>query len=339
MNILAIETSCDETSAAVIEKRGRVARVRSNIVASQIALHARTGGVVPEVAAREHVRPIMPTIVEALRRGRTAFANLDAVAVTVGPGLHTALSVGVETAKALSFTLRRPLLPVNHMLGHVAASWNNRPPAFPTLALIVSGGHTELALFHSPRRYRLLGVTADDAAGEAFDKVAQLLGLGYPGGPAVSAMAERGDPAAFALPRPMLDRDNYHFSFSGLKTAVRHQIDSRPALLASRRKVADLCASFQRAATDVLIEKTTRAARQYRPVEIVLAGGVAANAELRRRMAAAVRNLPWHPAYRQPARSLCTDNAGMIGLAAAYCSPTSRAAAWKTTDIEPTLSL
>lgn len=337
--ILAVETSCDETSAAVIETRGAVAQVASNIVASQIAIHAATGGVVPEVAAREHVRPIMPTIHHALATAGTSLASVDALAVTVGPGLHTALAVGVETAKALSYATGKPLIPVNHMHGHIAANWDGRKPHFPALALIVSGGHTELVLITNFQHMKLLGSTRDDAAGECFDKVAQLLGLGYPGGPEVSRRAEQGNPDAFPLPRPMLDRANYDFSFSGLKTAVRYAVDETPSLLKSPQQLADLCASTQRAITDVLVAKTIRAAMQYRPREILLAGGVAANKELRTRLARETNKLPWHPRYSQPAFNLCMDNAGMIGLAAAYFSTGLDTDAWRSTDIAPGLSV
>jgi N6-L-threonylcarbamoyladenine synthase len=361
MNILAIETSCDETSAAVIEKRNGVARIKSNVVASQIALHAKTGGVVPEVAAREHIRPIMPTIEKALRAAKVALQDIDTFAVTHGPGLHTALSVGVETAKTLSFALQKPLIPVNHLKGHIAANWNNRTPVFPSLCLIVSGGHTELVLIKNTRQVRLLGATRDDAAGECFDKVAQLLGLGYPGGPAIEQSSKHGNPNAFDLPRPMLKYKNLDFSFAGLKTAVRYLVQKNPLLpeegvrrsrgeegvhpllskegtRRSRGEVADLCASVQRAITDVLVEKTMRAARQYRPKEILLAGGVAANTELRQRLSRATRLLPWRPSYHQPPLDLCTDNAGMIGLAAAIF-PSRGFTSWKVAQANPLLSL
>lgn len=336
--ILAIETSCDETSAAVVQRRGLVARVLSNVVASQVALHAKTGGIVPEVAAREHVGPIGPIIQTALRDAKTTLAQLDAIAVTPGPGLHVALAVGVETAKTLAYALGLPLLPVNHLHGHLAANWNNRPPKLPALGLIVSGGHTELVLIDRQRRIKLLGATRDDAAGEAFDKVAQLLKLGYPGGPIVSRLAEQGNPAAFDLPRPMLDRQNLDFSFSGLKTAVRYVVDSDPNILRSKKRIADLCASFQWAVTDVLIAKTMRAANEHKPREILLAGGVAANQELRTRLAIATKKLPWKPSYHQPPFSLCTDNAGMIGLAATHFAITKKQN-WKSIDIQPTLSV
>jgi len=337
-SILAIETSCDETSAAIIHQRGAIARVVSNVVASQMALHAKTGGIVPEVAAREHIQPMLPVVSEALHAAGLELENLDAIAVTYGPGLHVALAVGLETAKGLAFVLGRPLIPVNHLHGHIAANWDNRRPKLPALCLVVSGGHTELVLIDRQKNIQLLGQTRDDAAGEAFDKVAQLLNLGYPGGPAVSRMAENGNPAAYALPRPMLDRDDHDFSFSGLKTAVRYLVDNNNSILQSRHRVADLCASFQRAATDVLVKKTMRAAQAYRPREILLAGGVAANNELRTRLAAATKKLSWKPSYHQPSFSLCTDNAGMIGLAAAHFR-VQRKVNWKSVDIQPTLSL
>ncbi|MBI4092509.1 MAG: tRNA (adenosine(37)-N6)-threonylcarbamoyltransferase complex transferase subunit TsaD [Candidatus Kerfeldbacteria bacterium] len=346
MTILAIETSCDETSAAVVKNYGAIARIRSNIVASQVKLHAKTGGVVPEVAAREHIRPIIPTIEGTLHHAKIRLMDIDVIAVTVGPGLHTALSVGLETAKALSYSLGLPLIPVNHLRGHIAANWNNRSPKLPALCLIVSGGHTELVLIDRHRHIKLLGATRDDAAGEAFDKVAQLLGLGYPGGPAISALAARGNPHAFDLPRPMLEHKNLDFSFSGLKTAVRYLVDKHPLLTKEGKPrqqragvVADTCASFQQAIVDVLVAKTMRAARQHRPKEVLLAGGVAANTELRRRLAGEVKKLAWKPSYRQPPPELCTDNAGMIGLAAAYFPHTTKQTVWKTLDIQPSLSI
>ncbi|MFH0829507.1 MAG: tRNA (adenosine(37)-N6)-threonylcarbamoyltransferase complex transferase subunit TsaD [Candidatus Kerfeldbacteria bacterium] len=339
MNILAIETSCDETSAAVIMQRHGIAQITSNVVASQIAIHARTGGVVPEVAAREHVGPIIPSVTQALRRARCTLKDMTEIAVTAGPGLHTALAVGVETAKALSYALGKPLIPVNHIHGHIAANWNGRRPILPALSLVVSGGHTELILISRNMTLRRLGSTRDDAAGECFDKTAQLLRLGYPGGPAIERMAAQGNPSAYDLPHPMLTEKNLEFSFAGLKTSVRYLVEKDRTILRSRRKVADLCASIQKAIVDVLVEKTMRAARQYRPKEILLAGGVAANKELRQRLSRAARHLPWHPTYHQPPLPLCMDNAGMIGLAAAHFPGTSKRSAWKTTDIAPGLSV
>ncbi len=340
---LAIETSCDETSVAVIEQYSGIAHIKSNVVASQIAIHAKTGGVVPEVAAREHVGPMIPTIKQALRDASVMLDDIDAIAVTVGPGLHTALAVGIETAKTLGFALGLPLIPVNHMHGHIAANWDGRKPVFPSLALVVSGGHTELILIKSMNRMLLLGSTRDDAAGECFDKVAQLLGLGYPGGPEISKLAEHGNPGAFDLPRPMLKYKNLDFSFAGLKTAVRYLVEKSPLLTKEgwpkAGVVADLSASVQRAITDVLVEKTLRAAREYKPKEILLAGGVAANKELRTRLARETKKLPWHPSYCQPPLGLCMDNAGMIGLAAAYFPKKPSTTAWRTTDIAPGLSV
>lgn len=346
MTILALETSCDETSIAVVAQRNGIAHIRSNIVASQIAVHAKTGGVVPEVAAREHVGPIIPSIKRALRNASQELSDIDAIAVTVGPGLHTALAVGIETAKTLSYVLGLPLIPVNHVHGHIAANWDGRKPALPSLALVVSGGHTELIFMKSINRLQLLGSTRDDAAGECFDKVAQLLHLGYPGGPEINVRAEHGDPRAFDLPRPMLKYKNLDFSFSGLKTSMRYLIENHPLLIEEgkprRRRagvVNDLCASVQRAITDVLVEKTLRAARQYKPKEILLAGGVAANKELRMRLARETKKLSWHPTYHQPPLDLCMDNAGMIGLAAAYFPIRSSKQTWQTTDIAPGLSV
>lgn len=339
MKILAIETSCDETSAAVIERRGGIARILSNIVASQVKLHAKTGGVVPEVAAREHIKPIIPTIKRVLHDAKTTVNEVDAIAVTYGPGLQTALSVGVETAKTLSYAFGKPLIPVNHLHGHIAANWNGRKPQFPALCLIVSGGHTELVLLKNAKGVQLLGATRDDAAGEAFDKVAKLLRLGYPGGPAISKIAEGGNPAAFDLPRPMLNAKNFDFSFSGLKTAVRYVVDNDRSILKSGPRRTNLCASFQAAVVDVLVTKTVRAAHQYKPKEVLLAGGVAANSLLRKRLRSRTKSLRWKPSYHQPSLELCTDNAGMIGLAAASFKSSLQANAWKTVDIQPTVAI
>jgi len=345
MRILAIETSCDETAAAVVEKRRQIARVRSNIVASQIKLHAKTGGVVPEVAAREHIKPIIPTVQQALRQARMSLRHIDAIAVTQGPGLHVALSVGVETAKALSYATGKPLFPVNHLLGHIAANWNGRRPKFPALALVVSGGHTELVLMNDPQNIKLLGAARDDAAGEAFDKVAQLLNIGYPGGPSISALARTGNPRAFDLPRPMLEAQSLDFSFSGLKTAVRYIVGGIPGhatksyKLKAKNSLNDLCASFQAAVVEVLVSKTVRAAQQFKPREVLLAGGVAANRQLRKQIKSTIFNLSWRPSFSMPPLGLCTDNAAMIGLAAAYFTTKIKQNLWKTLDIAPVLTL
>jgi len=313
MRILAIETSCDETGAAVVEE-GR--RILSNVVASQAALHARFGGVYPEVASRQHVRTLYPVVHQALREAALRLAEVDALAVTRGPGLPGSLTVGVNFAKGLALATGLPLIGVHHLEAHIYAAWlrpEGRPdepePEFPLIALIVSGGHTELVYMPGHLRYRRLGGTRDDAAGEAFDKVARLLGLPYPGGPAIQKVAEQGNPRAFAFPRARLP-NTWDFSFSGLKTAVLREVKKW------QRKnqplpVADLAASFQAAVVDVLVEKALAAVRAFQARSLIVAGGVAANRLLRERIQAE-SPVPVHI----PPLSLCTDNAAMVAAAA-----------------------
>jgi N6-L-threonylcarbamoyladenine synthase len=297
--------------------------VESNVIASQTDLHARFGGVVPEQASRAHLRAILPTLEEALSEAHADWSDVDAIAVTHGPGLAGALLVGVNVAKGLAFVLNKPLLGVNHLEGHVYANWLEtsplvEEPTFPLVALIVSGGHSDLVLSGGHGRYRRLGRTRDDAAGEAFDKVARLLGLGFPGGPAIEREAAHGDPTRFALPRAWLDPDSWDFSFSGLKTAVRHQVrdlgvDADHASAEERRArlpVADLAASFQAAVVDVLATKAARAAQQFGATRLALGGGVAANRTLLRTVEQRVQL----PVLCPPPR-LCTDNAAMIAAA------------------------
>jgi N6-L-threonylcarbamoyladenine synthase len=297
--------------------------VESNVIASQTDLHARYGGVVPEQASRAHLRAILPALEQALTQARADWDDLDAIAVTHGPGLAGALLVGVNVAKGLALARRKPLLGINHLEGHVYANWleTDQPsadPAFPLVALIVSGGHSDLVLSDGHGQYRRLGRTRDDAAGEAFDKVARLLGLGFPGGPAIERLAAGGNPSAFAFPRAWLDADSWDFSFSGLKTAVRHQvqalgIDPEHASPEERRErlpVADLAASFQAAVVDVLATKAARAADAFGARYLALGGGVAANRELLRQ----VEERAQLPVLCPPPR-LCTDNAAMIAAA------------------------
>ena len=312
--ILGIETSCDETAAAVVAG-GR--RILSSIVSSQVELHARFGGVVPEIASRHHLTLLNAIIDQALEEAGVKFADLQALAVSHGPGLVGALLVGVATAKALAYALRLPLVAVNHLEAHLYANYlNGAPLTYPAVILIVSGGHTELLLLEGPGVIRSLGRTRDDAAGEAFDKVARLLALGYPGGPLIDKLAREGNPAAIDFPRSWLGDDSrYDFSFSGLKTAVINH------LYHARRKgetvsIPDLVASFQEALVEVLVEKTLAAARSCRAKSVLIAGGVAANSHLRARMqqrlSPALPDLTLHV----PPLELCTDNAAMIAAAA-----------------------
>lgn len=310
--LLAIETSCDETAAAVIED-GRA--LVSSVVASQMEIHARYGGVYPEVASRQHVLSIVPVVEQALAQAHITLADVDAVAVTRGPGLAGSLVVGLNAAKGLALGAGIPLVGVNHLEGHIYSAWihdagETPPPApqFPLLALLVSGGHTELNLMTGHLTYKRLGSTLDDAAGEAFDKVARLLGLAYPGGPSIQKAAEEGDPNRFKFPRARLE-GTWDFSFSGLKTAVLYEarkIDKSGKSL----PVADLAASFQAAVVDVLYSKTLAAAREFGAQEMLVAGGVSANRALRQ----AFKSQTEFPVHI-PRLSLCTDNAAMIGAA------------------------
>ncbi len=334
--ILGIETSCDETAAAVVEDGHRIL---SNVVASQVELHARYGGVFPELASRAHVEAIVPVVEEALRTAHVDWDDLDALAVTYGPGLPGSLLVGVNFAKGAAFGRGLPLVPVNHLEGHIYAHWletGGEEAAegrldFPLVVLIVSGGHTELLLMRGEMEYRRLGGTLDDAAGEAFDKVARMLRLGYPGGPPIEKAARQGNPRAFDLPRAWLP-GTYDFSFSGLKTAVLRALrpygDHRSA-----RLVADMAASFQAAVIEVLATKTAQAAREFGATAILLSGGVSANRPLRR----AVREAAEVPVYALPP-AFCTDNAAMIAAAGTRRFEAGERASWAL-DIRPGLSL
>jgi N6-L-threonylcarbamoyladenine synthase len=313
--ILAVESSCDETSVAVV-RDGR--RILTNVVASQVALHSATGGIVPEVAARAHLRWMIPVLEEARSKaGLAKWSDLEAVAVTEGPGLAGSLLVGITMAKTLAWLERLPLVPVNHLEGHIYAAWlldpdepEKRAPEFPVVALVVSGGHTFLVEMANHLTYRLLGQTVDDAAGEAFDKVGRLLGLPYPGGPAIQKAAEGAVRHDRRFPRAWLG-DTFDFSFSGLKTAARREVEGEGELTDS--SVAELAYGFQDSVVDVLATKTTRAAEAAGARTIILGGGVAANSVLRQRVAdgAASLGLP----LIVPRPGLCTDNAAMIGAA------------------------
>ena len=328
MKILGIETSCDETAAAVVEDG---TKVLSNVIASQIALHKMTGGVVPEVAAREHVLKIVPVIEHALHEARLKLKDIDAIAVTYGPGLLSSLIIGVSAANTLAMATGKTLIPVNHIAGHIYANWLGEKPEdpieFPCAVLTVSGGHNELVLMKKHVDFQILGETLDDAAGEAFDKVARLLGLAYPGGPQISKAALDGDAHRYPFPKSYLSETSYDFSFSGLKTAVLNVVKEEYARAKklSPKFIADCAASFQEAVCEILSDKLLRAAEEYQVKEVHLAGGVSANRRLRALVAEKLaegffydhkgRKIPLKhkPKLRYAENiSYCTDNAAMI---------------------------
>ena len=327
--VLGIETSCDETAAAVV-KDGR--EIASNVIASQAKIHERYGGVFPEIASRQHILHIVPVVEQALGDAGLGLGDLGGVAVTCGPGLAGSLLVGVNMAKGLAYAAGLPLIGVNHLEAHIYANWLDSTDEilFPLVCLIASGGHTNLVLMTNHGQYESLGQTLDDAAGEAFDKVARLLGLGYPGGPEIESAAENGDPTAFDLPRAWLG-GTYDFSFSGLKTAVLYLVRERGS--ADQLPVPDLAASFQAAVVEVLVEKTRLAAEASRARQVLLAGGVAANTLLRRRMAEAIP-VPVHC----PPPVHCTDNAACVAAVGWFKLQAGERAGWDL-DVLPGLTL
>ncbi len=311
--ILAIESSCDETAAAVV-KNGR--EVLSNIIYSQIELHKVYGGVVPEIASRKHIEKINQVIEEALATAGVTLEEMDAIGVTYGPGLVGALLVGVAEAKAISFAAGKPLIGVHHIEGHVSANYiDNKELEPPFLCLIVSGGHTHLVLVKDYGKYEIIGRTRDDAAGEAFDKVARAIGLGYPGGPKIDKLSKEGDKWAISFPRAQIEGAPYDFSFSGLKSAVLNHINSCE-MKKEEINPADIAASFQEAVIDVLVNRTLSAAKNYHMKQVAIAGGVAANSSLLEAMEEACRDHGL--SFYHPSKILCTDNAAMIGAAAYY---------------------
>lgn len=305
--ILGIETSCDETSAAVV-KNGR--KILSNIIASQIDWHQKFGGVVPEIASRKHVELINPVIKEAIDEAGITWADLDGVAVTYGPGLVGGLLVGISAAKAVAMALEIPLIPVNHLTGHIYANFlQDVEIQLPVVCLTVSGGHTDLLYFNDLSDYQILGRTRDDAAGEAFDKIARVLGLGYPGGPKIEKMAKMGDEFAIKLPKPLLNQDHYDFSFSGLKTAVLNYINQMKQI-GSKISIPDLTASFQRTVIDILTARIVKAVLAKKAKNVILSGGVAANGRFRELLQEALVDLGVNLYFPPPI--LCTDNGAMI---------------------------
>jgi len=356
MRILAIETSCDETSIALLESKNSHLKILSNIVSSQVKIHQKWGGVVPTLAKREHQKNLVPVLIKALeearmlRKSKVTIKNsklketlvreehlykklkkfleqyqkpkIDLIAVTIGPALEPALWVGVNFAKALSYFWQKPILPVNHIEGHILANFIQNPISdlqFPAICLVVSGGHTGLILMKDIGGYKEIGETRDDAAGECFDKTARILGLGYPGGPIVAKMATKfknqKSKIKIKLPRPMIYQKNYDFSFSGLKTAVLYKVRSmKPREIKKKEFIREMCREVQRAIIDVLIYKTLRAAKEFRAKSVILGGGVAANEELRRQFKARIRKELPKTYYLIPKTYFCTDNAAMIAV-------------------------
>jgi N6-L-threonylcarbamoyladenine synthase len=374
MIILGIETSCDETAASILEVKKEKIKVLSNVVSSQIKLHAAWGGVVPNLAAREHLKNIFPVIHSALQEARIKPEALDLIGVTSGPGLIPALLIGVNAAKTLAYIWEKPLMGIHHIEGHIYANFIGvkskaeslkskvaKKIKFPALCLVVSGGHTQLVLMKKHLYYKIIGETQDDAAGEAFDKVARILGLGYPGGPIISQLAACNSqpkikksfkfPALPAgrqvssfkinLPRPMIDSPNFNFSFSGLKTAVLYETKKHPELMKKPDYIAALCQEFQNAATEVLIAKTIRAAQKYHPRSILLAGGVSANLELRKKLGAAIRKELKKTAYYIPEIKYALDNSAMIAAASFFRWKLSKKKTypWQTVEANANLKL
>lgn len=369
MLILAIETSCDDTACAVLEAKPRTVplggtgarvkglqnpkfTVRASVVSSQVELHSPFGGVVPTLASREHLKNLPVVFAKTLKQARVKMEDIDYIAVTKGPGLTIALLIGIQFARGLAYAYGKKIIPVNHIAGHILSNWlapqkaglapqkagiRSSRIAFPVLNAVVSGGHTELILMKKIGHYEILGSTRDDAAGEAFDKASKMLGFGYPGGPIISKLAQKGNPDAFKLPRPMLHSDNYDFSFSGLKTAVFYLLKNNPKIKKSKKQTADLCASFEQAVTDVVTAKTVAAAKKYSAKTVTLSGGVSANTKLRETLRHELKNTLPKVSFLVPDFSLSTDNAMMIGVSAFF--DRKHAISWKKLDAEANLSL
>lgn len=346
MRILAIETSCDDTCVAIVETKSRKGskihdfKILANVISSQTKIHRKYGGVVPSLAKRAHLENLPIVLEKALEEAKISSPKrqIDLIAVTYGPGLEPALWTGVNFAKELSQKWHIPLLGVDHMRGHIAANFldSSKQIDFPALCLAVSGGHTQLILVKDVNKYKLLGETLDDAAGEGFDKVARMLGLGFPGGPKIAKTAQRGNPKAFGFPRPMLHSKDYNFSFSGLKTAVLYRLKG---LNLTPQTKKDIAASFQQAVVDVLIAKTIEAAREYNAKTIMLAGGVAANEELRKQLREKIAVEIPNTKYIIPDTSLATDNAAMIAAAAYFRRKQATLTRWKTLKADGNLKI
>lgn len=340
MRILGIETSCDDTAIGIVSYKHSKFTIEANITASQVLTHRKYGGVVPEVAAREHVLTILPTLAAAMKKAKATWKTIDAIAVTGGPGLNTALLVGVETARTLGYVHKKPIVRVNHIEGHVVGAWAT-PEAqhirFPAVALIVSGGHTELILVRKVGEYKLLGRTLDDAVGEAFDKVAKILGLQYPGGPEIAKHALLGNPAAFKFPQAFMKRGNLDLSYSGLKTSVLYELQKHRKVTPSL--VNDMAASFQVAAIAPLIAKTRWAAEKVGAKTVLLGGGVAANILLREKLQSMVKEDLPGVRFIPPALSLCMDNGVMIAMAGTFRAQKKDFTPWQKLSADPNWEL
>jgi len=325
MKILAIDTSCDDTSIALIKAEKTHFKILSNVISSQVKIHKKWGGVVPTLAKREHQKNLPLVFKKTLSKAKNS--KIDLIAVTIGPGLEPCLWMGVNFAKDLAKELNLKIIPINHIEAHILANWlrsigEKFKNIFPAICLVVSGGHTQLILIREVGKYKILGETRDDAAGECFDKVARILGLGYPGGPIISKLAKKinnGSRTSIILPRPMMYQKNYDFSFSGLKTAVLYDFKNRSSKIRKSKKyIKEMCSETQQAIIDVLIKKTIRAAREFRAKAVILGGGVAANKELRKQFREIIKkNFP-NTKYLIPSPKFCTDNAAMIGVTAYF---------------------
>lgn len=313
MKILGIETSCDETSVSVVNAEKENISLLSNIISSSLPLHAKTGGIIPEVAAREQVKYIIPALQKAMNDANIEYSQIDAIAVTYGPGLIGSLLVGIETARTLSYAWNKPVIPVNHLFGHIYANFiGHNDIEFPAISLIVSGGHTDLLYFENHKKIKWLGGTRDDAAGEAFDKIGRLLNLAYPAGPTIEKLAKEGNPKAYNFPRPMIGEDNFDFSFSGLKAAVSREIKTITNM--DDKTIQNICASTQEAIIRVLLKKTIKAVDKYKVKSLLIGGGVAANQTLIERFKKEINSIK----IFVPEKSLCTDNAAMIAVASYF---------------------
>ncbi len=346
MKILAIETSCDETAAAVIKIKNNQFKVLTNVIATSVDIQAKYGGIIPEIAARKQIEFIIPVIEQALKNSKNK--NINYIATTNGPGLITSLRVGVEAAKTLSYIWHKPLIKINHMEGHMYSSLlNNYKKSqfnkltkikFPALALLISGGHTQLILIKKYNDYKIIGETLDDAVGEAFDKVAKILNLGYPGGPIISKLASKGNAQSINFPRPMINSGDYNFSFSGIKTSVLYLTQKMtPSKL--KKETDNICASFEQACIDVLIKKTIQAANKFKVKTILLGGGVSANNNLKQQLTSKVKKELKQTKILIPEIKLTGDNALMIALAAYYKIKTNKINSWRKINIDPNIKL